>query len=113
MENTLFFKAISNPPAGADVIAKVALLDVTVMDFYKGEATAKVLQVIGPAEARVHKGDIISLKYLVSSCGPYDQSGHVGTIVAKAVTDCSGRLVWHPYTYRVSDGTFWAPSINK
>ena len=113
MENTLFFKAMPNPPPDADVIAKVALLDVSVLDRYKGSATAKVLRVIRPADGKVHEGDILSLKYMVSSCGPNHQIGHEGTIVAKAGTDSAGRLVWYPYTYRNSDGMFWPPSINK
>ncbi len=113
MENTLFFKAIPNPPPDADVIAEVALLNVSVLDLYKGEANAKVLRVIAPAAGRVHEGDILSLKFLVSSCGPYHQSGDKGTIVAKVGTDGEGRLMWHPYTYRDSDGMFWPPSINK
>ncbi len=113
MENTLFFKAIPNPPPDADVIAEVALLDVSVIDLYKGEAKAKILRVIKAATGIVHEGDILSLKFLVSSCGPDHQSGHKGTIVARVGTDQEGRLVWHPYTYRDSDGMFWPPSVYK
>jgi len=113
MEETLFFKAAPNPPPDADVIAEVALLDVSVLDLYKGEAKATVLRVIGPATGRVHKGDILSLKFLVSSCGPHHQSGDKGTIFAKVGTDPEGRLVWYPYGYRDYDGMFWPPSINK
>ena len=113
MENTLFFTAIPNPPPDADVIAEVALLDVSVLNLYKGEAKAKVLRVIKPAAGSVHEGDILSLKFLVSSCGPDHQNGDKGTIVAKVETDQEGRLVWHPYTYRDSDGMFWPPSKYK
>jgi len=112
-EKTLFFKAIPNPPPDADVIAEVDLLDVSVLDLYKGEAKAKVLRVIRPAAGSLHEGGILSLKFLVSSCGPNHRSGDKGTIVAKVGTDSAGRLVWYPYTYRNSDGMFWSPSINK
>jgi len=113
MEQTLFFKATPNLTPDADVIAEVALLNVSVLDLYRGEAKATVLRVIGPAASRVHKGDILSLKFLISSCGPNHQSGDKGTIVATVGTDTEGRLVWHPYTYRDSDGMFWPPSKSK
>jgi hypothetical protein len=113
MESTLFFKTIPNPTPDADLIAKVALLDVSVLDLYKGTATAKVLRVIKTADGRVHEGDIISLNYLVSSCGPNHQSGHEGTIVVKGGADSTGHLIWYPYTYRDSGGMFWPPAISK
>lgn len=112
-ENTLFFKTIPNPLPVADVIAEMVLLDVSVLDFYKGNATAKILRVIRSADARHHEGDIVSMKYMVSSCGPNHQSGDKGSIVANVGSDREGRRVLYPYTYRDSDGMFWPPATTK
>jgi hypothetical protein len=111
MEDTLFFETIPNLQPDVDVIAKVTLLNVSVLDFYKGTATAKVLQVLKTSDERVHQGSIITMKYLVSSCGPNHIHGNEGTIIAKAGADSKGRFVWYPYMRRYSDGRIRPPAI--
>lgn len=113
MEDTLFFETIPNLQPDADVIAKVTLLDVSVMDFYKGTATAKILQVLKTPDERFHQGSIISMKFMVSSCGPNHISGNEGTIIAKAGADSEGRLVLYPYMRRYSDGRITIPCMGK
>lgn len=110
MQQTLFFKAIPNPLPSAELIAEVTLMDVAVIDGYKGEAKANVLHLVKSASGRVHEGDILSLKFLVSSCGPLPQQGQKGTILAREEIDKDGRRVWRPYSFRNSDGMFWQPS---
>jgi len=110
-EDTLFFETIPNPQPDADVIAKVTLLDVSVLGFYKGTATAKVLQTPKTSDKRVHQGRIITMKYLVSSCGPNHMLGNEGTIIAKAGTDSEGGLVLYPYMRRYSDGHITPPAM--
>ncbi|MBI3571665.1 MAG: hypothetical protein HY082_11300 [Gammaproteobacteria bacterium] len=111
MEYSLFFETIPNLQPDADVIAKVTLLDVSVLDFYKGTATAKVLQVLKTPDERVHQGSILSMKFMVSSCGPNHSNGNEGTIIAKAGADSEGRLVLYPYMRRYSDGRITPPSM--
>jgi len=113
MEDTLFFDAIPEMQPDADVIAKVILLDVSVLDFYKGTATAKVLHVLKAPDERVHPGSMISMKFMVSSCGPNHSSGNEGTIVAKAGADGEGHLELYPYMRRYSDGRITAPCMGR
>ena len=111
-EHTLFFETIPNPQPDADVIAKVTLLDVSVLDFHKGTATVKVLQVLKTPDERVHQGSILSMKFGVTSCGPNYRNGN-GTIIAKAGADSEGRLVLYPYMRRYSDGHITVPCMGK
>lgn len=113
LEDTLFFDAIPNMQPDADVIAKVSLLDVSVLDFYKGTATARVLQVLKTPDERIHQGSMISIKFMVSSCGPNHERGNEGIIIAKAGSDSEGRLVLYPYMRRYSDARITAPCIGK
>src|SRR5438105_423073 len=111
MEDTLFFETIPNLQPDPDVIAKVNLSNVSVSDFYKGTATAKVLQVLKVPNERIHKGSIVSMKFMFSSCGPNHANGNEGTIIAKAGTDSEGRFVLYPYMRRYSDGHITAPCM--
>jgi hypothetical protein len=113
LEDTLFFDAIPEVQPDADVIAKVVLLDVSILDFYKGTATAKVLQVLKAPDERIHPGSMISMKFMVSSCGPNHRGGNEGTIIAKAGADGEGRLVFYPYMRRYSDGRITAPCMGR
>jgi hypothetical protein len=112
-EDTLFFDPIPEMQPDADVIAKVILLNVSVLDFYKGTATAKVLQVLKTPDERVHPGSIISMKFMVSSCGPHHRSGNQGKIIAKAGADGEGRLVLYPYMRRYNDGNITVPCMAR
>lgn len=112
-EHTLFFDAIPNMQPDADVIAKVSLLNVSVVDNYKGTATARVLQVLKASDERVHQGSIISIQFMFTSCGPNHRTGNEGTIIAKARADSEGHPVLYPYTRRYSDGHLTAPCMNK
>lgn len=113
MEDTLFFETIPNLQPDADVIAEVTLLNVSVLDFYKGTATAKVLQVLKTPNERIHQGSIISVKFMFSSCGPNHINGDEGRIIAKAGTDSEGRFALYPYMRRYSDGRITAPCMGK
>lgn len=106
-QDELFFKNIPNPQPDANFIAEVTLLDIS--DF--GTSTAKVLQVFNTSDERVYPGSIVTMKYGISSCGPYPISGQKGIIMAKAGTDTKGRLVLYPYTNRrYGDGRIFAPT---
>lgn len=112
-EDTVFFETIPALQLDADVIAKVTVSDVSILDFYKGTATVKVLQVLRTADERVHQGSVASLKFMVSSCGPHHKSGNEGTIIAKAGADSEGRLVLYPYMRRYSDGHITVPCMGR
>lgn len=103
-EYSLFFVTIPDPQPDADVIAKVSLLDVNL--YGPGTATANVLQVLKTSDTRVHEGDRIAMKYMLSSCGPKHKNGDEGTITAKTGTDSAGHLVLYPHLRRKSDGLF-------
>ena len=111
--DTLFFKTIPSPTPDADLIAEVALTgvvgDVEPRSVSK-IATVTVLSVIKTSDARVQKGDKVTLKYVVSSCGPSDLIGMRGTIIAKFVSDSKGRLMLSPYTISIS-GRISSPRI--
>lgn len=111
--DTLFFEAIPNPQPDADVIVKVTLSDVSESEFYKGTATAKVLQVLKAPDEILFQGSIVTMKYMVSSCGPDPINGSEGTIIAKTGADAEGRFVLYPYTRRYEDGRITAPCIGK
>ncbi len=113
MEDTIFFDAIPATQPGVDVIAVVKLLNVSVVDFYKGTATAKVLQVLKAPDKMARPGSIISVKFMVSSCGPNHKDGNEGTIIAKATTSGEGSLELYPYMRRYSDGRITAPCIGR
>ncbi len=110
-ENTLFFQNIPDPQPAADVIAKVVLSDFNVRDFYKGTATARVLQITRATDRRVQQGGIFPMKFMVSSCGPHRRQGNEGTIVAKVGADGEGRLVLYPYLRRYSDDHVTPPCV--
>jgi hypothetical protein len=111
--DTLFFEATPNPQPDADVIVKVTLSDVSVSEFIKGIATAKVLQVLMAPDKKLSQGSIVTMKYMVSSCGPDPINGSEGIIIAKAGTDAEGRFVLYPYTRRHEDGRITAPCIGR
>lgn len=113
LEDTLFFETLPDLQLAADVIAKVDLSDFNVMDFYKGTATARVLQVIRATDERVQQGSTVPIKFMVSSCGPHRRQGNEGTIVAKVGVDGEGRLVLYPYMRRYSDNHITSPCIGK
>jgi len=107
LEYRLFFANLPDPLPDADIVAKVILLDVSIEDYRIGLATARVYQVIEAAEGGIEAGDVLSLKYPYSSCGPRHRAGESGTIMAIAGTD--GAVVWYPYLYRESDDRTFAP----
>ena len=111
--DTLFFEATPNPQPDADVIVKVTLSDVSVSEFYKGIATARVLQVLKAPDKKLSQGSIVTMKYMVSSCGPDPINGSEGTIIAKTGADAEGRFVLYPYTRRYEDGRITAPCIGR
>ena len=108
-ENKLFFTNLPDPLPDADVVAKVILLDVSIEDYRIGWATARVTEVLQEAEGGIEIGDVLSLKYPFSSCGPRHKAGEVGVIMAIADTDSDGSVVWFPYFYRESDDRTFAP----
>lgn len=110
-EYTLLFETIPNPPPDSDVIVKVTLLEESKLNNYQGIATAKVSQVLKSSDKRIHQDSIITMKYLVSSCGPYHLNGDEGAIIAKASTDSKGGLVLYPYMRRYHDGYITQPAI--
>ena len=117
MEND-FFKVIPHPQPDADLIAEVTLTDVDEEPrTVTATATVTVLHVIKTSDARVQQGDKVALKYLVSSCGPTENIGMRGTIIAKIVADSKGRLVLSPYTIngegRISSPRIELPSMSK
>ena len=85
------------------------MLNVSIEDYRKGRATASVHQVVEAAEGVIKEGDVLSLKYPFSSCGPRHKAGEVGVIMAIADTDSDGSVVWFPYFYRESDDRTFAP----
>ena len=103
-EETLFFETIPDLQSDADVIAKVTMLDVSVVGISKGTATAKVLQVLKSSDESVRQGSIISIRFTNSSCSPRAISGSEGIIIAEAGSDSEGRLVLYPFVRRYSDG---------
>lgn len=117
LQDSLFFKTIPTTQPDADVIAQVVLLDASVLDFYKGAATAKVLQVLKTSDERVQQGSVISLKFLVTSCGPTVKAGMSGVIIAKTGTDSNGSLELYPYLIngmgRISSPRSKLPSMDK
>ncbi|WP_321349472.1 hypothetical protein [Halopseudomonas oceani] len=69
-EHKLFFTSLPDPLPDADVVAKVILLDVSIEDYRIGLATARVTEVLQEAEGGIEMGDVLSLKYPITSCGP-------------------------------------------
>ncbi len=112
-EDTLFFEIIPDLQPAADLIAKVKLSDFNIADFYKGSATARILQVITTTDERVQQDGSFVIKFMVSSCGPHRRQGGEGTIVAKASVDSEGHIVLYPYVRRYSDDLITAPCIGK
>ncbi|MGI3129021.1 hypothetical protein ACRSLK_01335 [Halopseudomonas pachastrellae] len=109
LEDRLFFANLPAPLPDSDVVAKVILLDVSIEGHRIGLATARIYQVIEAAEGGFEAGDVLSLKYPYSSCGPRHRAGEHGTIMAIAGTDSDSSVVWFPYFYRESDGRVQAP----
>ncbi|BDX18128.1 hypothetical protein MFKK_09380 [Halopseudomonas aestusnigri] len=109
VENKLFFTNLPDPLPDADVVAKVILLDVFIEDYRIGWATARVHQVIEAAEGVIEEGDVLTLKYPISSCGPWHKPGETGAIIAITGTDSDSSVVWFPYFYRESDDRTFAP----
>lgn len=110
---TLFVETIPNPQPDADVILKVTLLDSSVSEFYKGRATAIVLQVLKAPDEKLSQGSIVTMNYMVSSCGPDPTNGSEGTIIARTGADAEGRFVLYPYLRRYEDGRITAPCIGR
>ncbi|MDO6388458.1 hypothetical protein [Uliginosibacterium sp. 31-12] len=108
VEDTLFFKSIPDPQPDADLIANVSLSTVN-----HGKAVARIKQVLKTSDARVHRGNKISMKYGFSSCGPHHKSGDEGMIIAKIGTDSEGRIILYPYLRRYDDGRITQPTINN
>lgn len=113
MEDTLFFETIPKLRPDADVIAKVTLLNVSVLDSYKGTATAKILQILKTPNERIRRGSVISMSFMFSSCGPNHMNGNEGAIIAKAGTDSKGNFVLYPYVRRYGDDRITAPCMGK
>ncbi|WP_229744305.1 hypothetical protein, partial [Halopseudomonas oceani] len=78
-------------------------------DYRIGWATARVHQVIEAAEGVIEEGDVLTLKYPISSCGPWHKPGETGAIIAITGTDSDSSVVWFPYFYRESDDRTFAP----
>ncbi|KKO03682.1 hypothetical protein LCGC14_0091090, partial [marine sediment metagenome] len=90
------------------VVSKMALTHFT----FSGslfQTFPRVMQVMEAAEGSIKEGDILSLKYPISSCGPWHQASQTGVIVAIVGTDSASRVVWYPYLYRKSGGRTFAP----
>ncbi|OOG35867.1 hypothetical protein [Polaromonas sp. A23] len=113
LSHKLFFETIPNPQPDADVIAKVSLSDVSVLDRYLGTATATVMQVLRTSDARVQQGAKIAVKYEFTSCGPYPENGAEGTIIARAGADSKGLLELYPYMRRDADDHITPPFMFK
>ena len=109
LEDTLFFTVVPEALTSEPVVAKVILEDVQLRDFYKGLASARVQQVLRAPGGTLRTGDTVSLRYQVSSCGPYHRAGEQGTIVAWAMKDQDGHLVLWPYGRRYSNNRLTPP----
>jgi len=92
-QNSLFFETIPDLQPDAGVIARVALLNVT----DHGTATAKVLQVLKTSDESIRQGTIVTMSYVVTSCGPSPANSTEGTIIANTGSDKENRLVLYPY----------------
>ena len=112
-DDTLFFDAAADAQPRADVIAKVTLLDVSLHDAFKVIATARIQEVLRSSDHSLHQGSIITLKYLLTSCGPNNRRGSEGTIMAKARSDGRGLLVLYPFMRRHSDSRISNSCVNE
>lgn len=95
---TLFFEAVPSPQLEAELIARVSLSEVN-EGLGRGTATATVIEVLKASNARIRQGDKIAMKYRATSCGPNQENGDSGTIIARTGADSNGRLVLYPYMH--------------
>lgn len=114
MENTIFFTAAPRPYPEDVLIAEVSVSQVNESNAVEGAtAQVKIVRIEQTPPAPVRPGDMIPMKYRVSSCGPKVQEGATGIIVAKTGWDSRGQRVLYPYTRRHDDTRMMAPPLRE
>jgi hypothetical protein len=104
-ENRLLFERLPDFPPPNDIIAAV-----TVTTVGSDESEARVESVISGTQLRA--GDVVTLHYRRTSCGPNPAVGDRGTIIARQPDAGAGRLQLYPYTHRWEDGKVFAPRLD-
>jgi|GEM_PF-4333369 len=102
LEHTIFFTKPPEPAFDADVIAVVTVQDVQPSGVMKALVN-KVKQ--GP----IAVGDVVTIEYQISSCGPNHDAGEKGLIIAKSGKDMTGNMVLYPYTRSFSGDSTYPP----
>ena len=108
LEDSLFFEQMPEPTLDADVVARVTIKQI-VPDHEPNAMVTAAARVDEVVSGSTKVGDIIELRYIVSSCGPNQKEGNSGLIIAKHTTDIKGRAALTPYTIRPSDGRIDSP----
>lgn len=106
LEHTIFFTKPPEPAFDADVIALITVQSVTPEGMMRATVN-KVKQ--GP----IAVGDVVTIEYQVSSCGPNHDAGENGLIIAKSAKSIDGAWTLYPYKRRLSDGHITKPNNIK
>lgn len=106
LEHTIFFTKPPEPAFDADVIAVITVQSVTPDGVMRAEVN-KVKQ--GP----IAVGNVVTVEYQVSSCGPNHDAGEKGLIIAKSARNTDGAWTLYPYKRRLSDAHITNPNNTK
>jgi hypothetical protein len=101
-EYSIVFREMPVPRPKADVVIK-AVLERTWSNFFDKStfASVRITQVFLAPSGKIRPGERVVMNYVTTSCGPKNQVGDKGIIIAKLSVNFWGKIILHPYTHNI------------